>query len=196
MLAPTGHFADGPGRRTRPAQHGAGHHAPLDHRLADEQRLSRDCSSSRASEQAYYARLKGQGIDAPGNTLDFFLRHQDQANFDRDYEAIIEQADQIISGYCSTGMDNTIGYPGWMLGYWHGIVVAGGVDNLCGTPFCTAGAGPGAEEEAGHHHLRPGVPGCLGRQADQLRLGLDEHARRPLGRTRRHGLGALRSSAG
>ncbi len=33
-------------------------------------------------------------------------------------------------------MDNTIGYPGWMLGYWHGIVVAGGVDNLCGTPFC------------------------------------------------------------
>ena len=37
-------------------------------------------------------------IDAPGNTLDFFLRHQDQANFDRDYEAITRQADQIISG--------------------------------------------------------------------------------------------------
>ena len=33
-------------------------------------------------------------------------------------------------------MDNSVGYPGWMLGYWHGIVVAGGVDNLCGTPFC------------------------------------------------------------
>jgi hypothetical protein len=88
--------------------------------------------------KAYYARLKGQGIDAPGNTLDFFLRHQDQANFDRDYGAITNQADRIISGYCSTGMDNTIGYPGWMLGYWHGIVVAGGVDNLCGTPFCTS----------------------------------------------------------
>jgi len=87
--------------------------------------------------EAYYARLKGRGIDAPGNTLDFFLRHQDQVNFDRDYEAIARQADRIISGYCSTGMDNTIGYPGWMLGYWHGIVVAGGVDNLCGTPFCT-----------------------------------------------------------
>ncbi len=86
---------------------------------------------------SYYARLKGRGIDAPGNTLDFFLRHQDQANFDRDYEAINRQADQIIQGYCSTGMDNTVGYPGWMLGYWHGIVVAGGVDNLCGTPFCT-----------------------------------------------------------
>jgi hypothetical protein len=85
---------------------------------------------------AYYARLKGRGIDSPGNTMDFFLRHQDQANFDRDYEAITRQADQIISGYWSTGMDNTIGYPGWMLGYWHGIVVAGGVDNLCGTPFC------------------------------------------------------------
>lgn len=87
-------------------------------------------------KEAYYARLKGQGIGAPGNTLDFFLRNQDQPNFDRDYEAINKQADQIITGYWSHGMDNTVGYPGWMLGYWHGIVVAGGVDNLCGTPFC------------------------------------------------------------
>lgn len=87
-------------------------------------------------KDAYYARLKGQGIGSPGNTLDFFLRHQDQPNFDRDYEAIDRQADQIIAGYCSHGMDSTIGYPGWMLGYWHGIIVAGGVDNLCGTAFC------------------------------------------------------------
>ena len=40
----------------------------------------------------------------------------------------------MIDGYCSTGMDNTIGYPGWMLGYWHGIVVAGGVDSLYSIP--------------------------------------------------------------
>jgi hypothetical protein len=88
-------------------------------------------------KDAYYARLKGRGIDAPGNTLDFFLRRQDQPNFDRDYEAISRQADQMIAGYWSHGTDNTVGYPGWMLGYWHGIIVAGGVDNLCGTPFCT-----------------------------------------------------------
>jgi len=84
---------------------------------------------------AYYARLKGKGINSPGNPLDFFLRHQDQANFDRDYATSVKQADQMLAGYCATGMDTT-SYPGWMLGYWHGIVVAGGVDNLCGTPFC------------------------------------------------------------
>ena len=94
--------------------------------------------------EAYYARLKGQGIGAPGNTLDFFLRYQDQPNFDRDYEAISKQADEMITGYWSHGMDNTVGYPGWMLGYWHGIVVAGGVDNLCGTPFCRPRADVGA----------------------------------------------------
>ncbi len=86
---------------------------------------------------AYYARLKGQGIGAPGNTMDFFLRHQDQENFDRDYEAINRQADLMIAGYWSRGMDNTVGYPGWMLGYWHAIIVANGVDNLCGSPLCT-----------------------------------------------------------
>ncbi|MHB1034040.1 MAG: hypothetical protein ACYC35_11635 [Pirellulales bacterium] len=87
-------------------------------------------------KEAYYARLKGKGIGASGNTLDFYLRHQDQPNFDRDYEAIDRQADQMIAGYCSKGMDDTVGYPGWMLGYWHAIVVAGGVDNLCGAPQC------------------------------------------------------------
>ena len=87
-------------------------------------------------KEAYYARLKGKGIDSPGNTLDFFLRHQDQPNFDRDYDAINRQADLMIAGYWSHGMDNTVGYPGWMLGYWHAMVVAGGVDNLCGAPLC------------------------------------------------------------
>ncbi len=89
-----------------------------------------------AERTAYYARLKGKGIDSPGNVMDFYLRNQDQANFDRDYDNINRQADEMITGYCATGMDNTIGYPGWMLGYWHAMIVAGGVDNLCGTPFC------------------------------------------------------------
>jgi hypothetical protein len=88
-------------------------------------------------KEAYYARLHGTGIDAPGTTLDSFLRRQDQPSFDRDYEAIDRQADQMIAGYWSRGMDNTVGYPGWMLGYWHAIIVAGGVDNLCGSPLCT-----------------------------------------------------------
>ena len=57
------------------------------------------------------------------------------------------------------------------------------------------GAGPCAEETR-HPHLRAGFPGRLGRQADQLRLGLDEHARGPLGRAGRDGLGDLRSSLG
>jgi len=85
---------------------------------------------------AYYARLKGRGTDASGTTLDFFLRRQDQSNFDRDYETINQQADRMIAGYESHGMDSTVGYPGWMLGYWHAIIVAGGVDNLCGSPLC------------------------------------------------------------
>jgi hypothetical protein len=88
-------------------------------------------------KEAYYARLKGQGIGAPGNIMDSFLRHQDQANFDKDYGLIVKQADEMINGYFTHGTDNTVGYPGWMLGYWHGIIVAGGVDNLCGASFCT-----------------------------------------------------------
>ena len=146
--------------------------------------------------EAYYARLKGQGIGAPGNTLDFFLRYQDQPNFDRDYEAISKQADEMITGYWSHGMDNTVGYPGWMLGYWHGIVVAGGVDNLCGTPFCQRDQARDPQEEAGHHHLRTSFSGLLGRQTDQLRMGVDEHACGPLGWTRRHGLRAIGPSPG
>jgi hypothetical protein len=84
---------------------------------------------------AYYARLKDTGIGAPGNVLDTFLRNQDPAAFERDYAHINTQADQMLAGYFSgTGAEV---YPAWMLGYWHGIVVAGGVDNLVGTPFCT-----------------------------------------------------------
>jgi hypothetical protein len=88
---------------------------------------------------AYYARLKGNGIGSPGNVMDTFLRHQDQASFDKDYALIEKQAEEMIRGYTRQGMDNTVGYPGWMLGYWHAIIVAGGVDNLCGTAFCTPG---------------------------------------------------------
>ena len=88
--------------------------------------------------EAYYARLKGQGIGSPGNVLDTFLRNQNQAGFDLDYGHINKQADEMLKGYVSMGLDNTTSYPGWMLGYWHGIVVAGGVDNLCGSQLCTA----------------------------------------------------------
>ena len=86
---------------------------------------------------AYYARLKGEGIGAPGNVLDTFLRNQDQAGFDKDYALIMKQADEMLAGYLATGMDNTVGYPGWMLGYWHGMIVANGLDNLAGSEFCT-----------------------------------------------------------
>ncbi len=60
-----------------------------------------------------------------------------QADFDRAYVAVLSQADEMVAGYLKTGMDNTVGYPGWMLGYWHGIIVADGLDNLAGSEFCT-----------------------------------------------------------
>jgi len=87
-------------------------------------------------KQAYYAKLKGKGIGSPGNVLDTFLRRQDQAGFQKDYDLITKQADRMVRGYISTGMNN-VGYPGWMLGYWHGIIVANGADNLLGSSFCT-----------------------------------------------------------
>ncbi|OPZ87423.1 MAG: hypothetical protein BWY76_00477 [bacterium ADurb.Bin429] len=40
----------------------------------------------------------------------------------------------MIDGYYVDGVN---GYPGWMLGYWHGIVVAAALDNMIGSPFCT-----------------------------------------------------------
>ena len=86
---------------------------------------------------AYYARLKGKGIGSPGNVLDTFLRNQDQAGFDKDYALIMKQADDMLAGYLKSGMDITVGYPGWMLGYWHGMIVASGLDNLAGSEFCT-----------------------------------------------------------
>jgi hypothetical protein len=86
---------------------------------------------------AYHARLKGKGIGSQGNVLDTFLRNQDQAGFDTDYALVMKQADEMLAGYLESGMDNTIGYPGWMLGYWHGMIVASGLDNLAGSEFCT-----------------------------------------------------------
>jgi len=43
----------------------------------------------------------------------------------------------MINGYTSGGLTISMNYPGWMLGYWHGIVVAAGADNLIGSEFCT-----------------------------------------------------------
>ena len=86
---------------------------------------------------AYYARLKGKGTGSQGAVLDTFLRNQDQAGFDKDYASIMKQADEMLVGYLKSGMDNTVGYPGWMLGYWHGMIVASGLDNLAGSEFCT-----------------------------------------------------------
>jgi len=60
-----------------------------------------------------------------------------QAEFDRAYAAAMSQADRMLDGYLKSGMDNTVGYPGWMLGYWHGIIVANGLDTLGGSEFCT-----------------------------------------------------------
>ncbi len=85
---------------------------------------------------AYYARLKGKGIGSQGNCMDTFLRNQDQAGFDFDYALIMKQADEMLTGYLMAGMDNTVGYPGWMLGYWHGMIVASGLDNLAGSELC------------------------------------------------------------
>ena len=42
----------------------------------------------------------------------------------------------MFDGYFGAGTDGTTNYPDWMLAYWHGIVVAGGVDNLAGHPLC------------------------------------------------------------
>ena len=88
--------------------------------------------------EAYYKRLKGVGVNMNGHTIDTFLRKQDRASFDRYYAELIGLADKQISGYWSRGMDTNT-YPGWMLGYWHGIVVAVGLDNLAGHPLCPPG---------------------------------------------------------
>lgn len=85
-------------------------------------------------KEAYFARLRGKGIDSPGNCMDTFLRNQDQAGFDVDWRHISAQADSMLAGYFSgSGVE---GYPAWMLGYWHGIIVASGLDNLLGSPLC------------------------------------------------------------
>ncbi len=90
----------------------------------------------KGEKEAFYARLKGQGIGSPGNFLDTFLRQQDAAGFERDYAEAVKLADGMIAGYFSTGCDLTNGHPGWMLGYWHGISVANALDVLAGSPLC------------------------------------------------------------
>ncbi|HOS43313.1 MAG TPA: hypothetical protein PK794_06445, partial [Armatimonadota bacterium] len=87
-----------------------------------------------AEKGAYYARFKGKGAGMPGDLLNDFLHRQDQASFTRLYDNTITQADSMINGYYTGGVN---GYPGWMLGYWHGIIVAAAMDNLIGSPFCT-----------------------------------------------------------
>lgn len=73
----------------------------------------------------------------PGTRSPSTAMPKTQADFDRDYAAALNQADQMLEGYLKTGMDNSVGYPGWMLGYWHGIIVADGLDTLGGSEFCT-----------------------------------------------------------
>jgi len=86
--------------------------------------------------QAYYARFKESGAGF-GWGLGGFLQKQDMDSFHKAWEQAVDQADKMIQGYVSHGMTISNSYPGWMLGYWHGIIVAAGVDNLVGSPFCT-----------------------------------------------------------
>jgi hypothetical protein len=90
-----------------------------------------------AEREAYYARLKGVGVGLNGHSIDYFLKDQDQAGFDRLWKDATAQADRMIAGYFTHGLDNTNNYPDWMLGYWHGTVVACDLDNLLGSPLCT-----------------------------------------------------------
>ena len=85
-------------------------------------------------KDAYYARFKGQGCGAPGQPLSDFLRDQNAQQAKRLYDEAVASADKMINGYFEAGVN---GYPGWMLGYWHGIVVAADMDNLLGSPLCT-----------------------------------------------------------
>lgn len=85
-------------------------------------------------KQAYYARFLGQGFGLPGDPLNDFLKAQDEAATQKYYAWVNEQADKMINGYYQGG---TNGYPGWMMGYWTGITVAGFMDNLAGVPSCS-----------------------------------------------------------
>jgi hypothetical protein len=87
--------------------------------------------------EAHYARLRGREIGAPGALREFLLA-QDRESADRLFAETLEQADRMIDGYFSVGLDLTNAYPGWMLGYWHGIVVAAAMDQLLGSPLATA----------------------------------------------------------
>lgn len=85
---------------------------------------------------AFYARLKGKGIGNPGNSLDTFLRNQDQAGFDRDHAAAVQQAGGMIANRFAVGCDITSAYPDWMMAYISGIAVANTLDILAGHPLC------------------------------------------------------------
>jgi hypothetical protein len=89
-----------------------------------------------AEKQEYFARYRGRGVGLNGFAVDTFLRDQDQAGFDLLYGQTLADAERVIAGYFATGTDNTTDTPGWMMGYWEGIRIAGGVDNLIGHPLC------------------------------------------------------------
>lgn len=87
-----------------------------------------------ADKQAYYERLKGKGVGMPGDSLNDYLARQDADSTRKFYDWSITQADTMINGYYTSGVN---GYPGWMMGYWSGIVYASAMDNLIGNPNCT-----------------------------------------------------------
>ena len=87
-----------------------------------------------AQRDAFFARFRDRGVGLPGQPIDTFLRKQDAASFKQFLASTTALADKMIAGYFSTGTDNTNNYPGWMLGYWHGMTVAGNLDCLAGSP--------------------------------------------------------------
>jgi hypothetical protein len=87
----------------------------------------------------YYARFKNADTGMSWG-VGGFLQKQDKTSFERAWNETVKQADSMLEGYMTMGLDNTTSYPGWMLGYWHGIIVAAGVDNLVGAEFCDKAA--------------------------------------------------------
>lgn len=86
--------------------------------------------------EAYYARLRGREVGASGALREFLLV-QDRDSAEKLYRETAIDADRMIEGYFSVGLDLSNSYPGWMLGYWHGIAVATAMDQLLGSPFAT-----------------------------------------------------------
>jgi len=67
--------------------------------------------------------FRRKGIGEAGNALDTFLRNQDQAGFDRDHGATVQQAESMINNRFAIGCDITSAYPDWMIAYIQGIAV-------------------------------------------------------------------------